>query len=441
MGFTSYDLVLSNPPFGIKWNPDLIDKEDERFNNLPALPPKDKADYAFIYHVLYTLNQNGVALVIDSPGILSRIKEEALIRKDLVEKNVIDSVILMPRELFYRTKTGVCILVLRKNKKDKNILFVDATSQFTIEKGNKELSDDNINQILRLVSYRETIDSLTYLATPAEIEANEYNLAVNTYVKINKTIQKEQPKKSIGFLRTETVIHSFLLKDFMKETSNINPFIENNNITEIISNANLVKLEDVTLSIKCGLNRRNGFSFNEKNPYYYISSKEICNGSIIIRDDTKKIDKEALEKIKRVTKLEQGDILFTLSEKEIKTAIINGEECDYGMGESIYIIKPNLDKINPKYLRYILESNYFISQVNENTANSKILKINITKFRELLIPDIPLELQNKIATELEKLEKTNTELIRTLNNEIALIQRKYQFFRNRIFEQNKTIDD
>ena len=122
-----FDIVLSNPPFRTKWDVDSVSSDDKRFSELPVLPPNDKADYAFILHSLYTLNENGVAAIVVSPGILNRGHEEKLIREYLVKKNLIDTIILLPNNLFYGTSINVCIMTLRKKKEDNNILFVDTT--------------------------------------------------------------------------------------------------------------------------------------------------------------------------------------------------------------------------------------------------------------------------------------------------------------------------
>ena len=120
-----FDIILSNPPFRTKWDSSSISSEDKRFNELSTLPPNDKADYAFILHSLYTLNENGVAAIVVSPGILNRGHEEKLIREYLVKKNLIDTIILLPNNLFYGTSINVCIMTLRKknNKKIYNNLM------------------------------------------------------------------------------------------------------------------------------------------------------------------------------------------------------------------------------------------------------------------------------------------------------------------------------
>lgn len=162
--------IIANPPFSVKWDqmPD-----DIRFNVAPALAPASKADWAFMLHILHMLDKDGVAVVMNFPGVLYRRNAEGKIRKWFVENNYIDKVVHIQGDKFEDTKIATCLIILKKNKINKDVLFIDSE-----------------NDMERLVTFEE-------------IEENDFNLSVNTY------IQKEEIKEEID------------IEEFSKETNEL----------------------------------------------------------------------------------------------------------------------------------------------------------------------------------------------------------------------------
>lgn len=119
-----FDCIVANPPFSVKWDPEEL-KNDGRFFCSPALPPPSKADWAFMLHILHHMSDNGVAVVLEFPGILYRGQREGKIRKWFVENNYIDRVVNIPGNTFEDTSIATCIVVLRKNKITTDVLFED----------------------------------------------------------------------------------------------------------------------------------------------------------------------------------------------------------------------------------------------------------------------------------------------------------------------------
>ena len=189
-----FDAIVSNPPYGIKWigkdNPILIN--DERFAPAGVLAPKNAADLAFTMHMLSWLSPKGTAAIVEFPGILFRSGAEQKIRQYMVDNNYIDSIIQLPSGLFFGTSIATCIIVLKKNKTDNSILFLDASNE-SVPNPNKmkngtntnRLSDGNIDNIINYLKERKSIDNISYLATYDEIKNNDYNLAINTYLASN----------------------------------------------------------------------------------------------------------------------------------------------------------------------------------------------------------------------------------------------------------------
>lgn len=187
-----FELIVSNPPYSIKWvgsdDPLLI--SDPRFSPAGVLAPKSKADLAFIMHSLSWLAPTGTAAIVCFPGIMYRGGAEKKIRQYLVDNNFVDCIIQLPSNLFFGTSIATCIMVMKKGKKDNNILFIDATKECIKVTNNNKLTETNIQNIIDIFTNREDKDYIAHLATYEEIKENEFNLSVSTYVEPEDTREK-----------------------------------------------------------------------------------------------------------------------------------------------------------------------------------------------------------------------------------------------------------
>ena len=187
-----FEVIVSNPPYSIKWAGDdnAVLINDPRFSPAGVLAPKSKADFAFIMHSLSWLATNGTAAIVCFPGILYRGGAEQKIRKYLIDNNFIDCIIQLPDNLFYGTSIATCVMVLKKSKKDNSTLFIDASKECVKVTNNNKLSDENIENILKLFTDRVDKEYVAKLVPNKEIEENEYNLSVSTYVEKEDTREK-----------------------------------------------------------------------------------------------------------------------------------------------------------------------------------------------------------------------------------------------------------
>lgn len=178
------DAVVSNPPYSQKWDP--IDKEhDPRFDSY-GLAPKSKADYAFLLHGLYHLKGDGIMTIVLPHGVLFRGGEESRIRKNLIDKNRIDAIIGLPENIFFGTGIPTIVIVLKKERDNTDILFLDASKGFE-KLGNKNtLRASDIKRMVDTVIKRKEIEKYSHLASIDEIKANEYNLNIPRYVDSSK---------------------------------------------------------------------------------------------------------------------------------------------------------------------------------------------------------------------------------------------------------------
>ena len=187
-----FELIVSNPPYSIKWagdeNPLLIN--DPRFAPAGVLAPKSKADLAFIMHSLSWLASNGTAAIVCFPGIMYRGGAEQKIRKYLVDNNYVDCIIQLPSNLFFGTSIATCIMVMKKNKADNKIMFIDATDECVKVTNNNKLTPENIDRIVNVFAKREEVGYFAHLVTYDEVSHNDYNLSVSTYVETEDTSEK-----------------------------------------------------------------------------------------------------------------------------------------------------------------------------------------------------------------------------------------------------------
>ena len=178
-----FDIVTANPPFSLdKWGHD--DAENDKFSRFRrGVPPKTKGDYAFILHMIETLKPGSGRMGVVVPhGVLFRGSKEGEIRQQLIDENLLDTVIGLPEKLFYGTGIPAAILVFKKFKSDENVLFIDASREFKSGKNQNQLSQENIQKIGDTYRNRETVDKYSYLATLEEIQENNYNLNIPRYV-------------------------------------------------------------------------------------------------------------------------------------------------------------------------------------------------------------------------------------------------------------------
>jgi type I restriction enzyme M protein len=204
-----FDAIVANPPYSLSWTP----KDDIRFGGL--LAPKAKADFAFVQHSIYHLSDDGVLAVLLPHGVLFRSGSEEKIRKHLIEENLIDAIIALPENLFANTGIGTCILVLKKNRQNTDILFIDGSNDFIKEKKTNQITDQHIEKIIDTYAGRKEIAKYSHVASLDEIMKNEYNLNLSRYV---STIEEEEEIDLVDTLKQINQIN----KDLKVLTSKVN---------------------------------------------------------------------------------------------------------------------------------------------------------------------------------------------------------------------------
>ncbi|WHY72642.1 type I restriction-modification system subunit M [Fictibacillus enclensis] len=202
----TFDSVLMNPPYSAKWSADDTFLDDSRFNRYGKLAPKSKADFAFLLHGFYHLKDTGTMAIVLPHGVLFRGAAEGIIRKKLLEDGSIDAVIGMPANLFFGASIPTTVIILKKNRATRDVLFIDASKEFIKGKNQNKLSKENIDKIVETYRNRESVEKFSHLASFDEIKENEFNLNIPRYV---DTFEEEEAVdiaaigSSIKDIRTE----------------------------------------------------------------------------------------------------------------------------------------------------------------------------------------------------------------------------------------------
>jgi len=228
-GDKTFEAIVANPPFSAKWSADSSFLDDPRFSNYGKLAPKSKADYAFVQHMIYHLDENGTMAIVLPHGVLFRGAAEGTIRKYLLkDKNYLDAVIGLPANIFYGTSIPTVILVFKKCRvENENIIFIDASKNFEKVKNQNFLREEDINKIITTYKNREEIEKYSHRASMEEIEENDFNLNIPRYV---DTFEEEEPidlnqvVKDIRKLKEEEIEIDKEIKEFCDELGIEAPF-------------------------------------------------------------------------------------------------------------------------------------------------------------------------------------------------------------------------
>ena len=239
-GLMKFQCVVANPPFSLdKWDsgflsaaqldasgkkPEKMKADLDKFNRFKwGVPPSSKGDYAFVLHMLASLDEAGGRMAVVLPhGVLFRGASEGKIRKEIIDYNRLDAVIGLPANLFYGTGIPACILVFKKNRDRRDVLFIDASGEGNFEKGKNQnkLRDCDIEKIVTTYKSRAVVEKYSYAATYEEIKANDYNLNIPRYVDTfeeEELIDIDEVKRNIAAIETELAEVQAKMAKYMEE--------------------------------------------------------------------------------------------------------------------------------------------------------------------------------------------------------------------------------
>lgn len=216
-----FDAIGANPPYSLKWEHSDKLKNDPRFSDVSKLAPKDKADFAFVQHIIYHLNDEGVAAVVLPHGVLFRGGAEGAIREHILKNNLVHAVIGLPENLFYGTSIPTVILVIKKDRaEDEGVLFVDASKEFAKGKNQNSLTQENIEKIVNTYKNRADVEKYAHLVSMDDVVDNDYNLNIPRYVDSNEDeeiIDLDQVQQEIAETRSEIDALSTTINDMIAQ--------------------------------------------------------------------------------------------------------------------------------------------------------------------------------------------------------------------------------
>ena len=287
------DAVVSNPPYSQNWNPQ--DKEaDSRYKNY-GLAPKAKADYAFLLHDLYHLKSDGIMTIVLPHGVLFRGGEEKEIRKNLIEKNNIDTIIGLPANIFFGTGIPTIIMVLKKQKDNTDIQIIDASKGFIKEGKNNKLRACDIKKIVDTVISRTNVEKYSKIVSREEIRENDYNLNIPRYV--DSSDEQESfdiyasmfggiPKEELDKYNNYFTVFPDLKNDLFKQVNDNYFELKKDDIYEYIKNH-----KDI-------INYKNNFKKAFEDFDDYLGKELIINSeNIKISSEENKISKEIFKRM------------------------------------------------------------------------------------------------------------------------------------------------
>lgn len=290
------DAVVSNPPYSQKWSPQ--NKENDPRYKAYGLAPRGKADYAFLLHDLYHLKHDGIMTIVLPHGVLFRGNTEGEIRKNLIEKDKIDTIIGLPANIFFGTGIPTIIILLKNNRKTNDVLFIDASKGFEkVGKSNK-LRDCDIRKITDTIKNRVSIEKYSRVVSKDEIRKNEYNLNIPRYVDSSELTEKHDLYATMfgGIPKSELVE----LNDYWDELKGLKDEIFTTNDGEYFN----LKSEDLSELIQ---NNKGTKEYIEKYRKVFEGLEETLNEDLIdgildveISEEKEKIIKDIFDRIAKV---------------------------------------------------------------------------------------------------------------------------------------------
>lgn len=412
-----FEVIVSNPPYSVKWAGDdnAVLINDPRFSPAGVLAPKSKADFAFIMHSLSWLATNGTASIVCFPGIFTRPGAEQKIRKYLIDNNFIDCIIKLPANLFFGTPIVTCIMVMKKSKKTNDVIFINASNEFSKITNNNKLEKSNIDNILKYYLDRKDVEYISKVVTREEIEKENYNLDVATYVEEEDT----RERININELNEKISLNNSLLDNSREEYEKVLKEI-NKKLAVAKEKMNYEKIEHVLLDKVCEINT--GSQLN-KTKLLSDGKYAVINGGINPSGYWDEYNTDANT--------------ITISQGGASAGYVNYMESPFWAGAHCYVVKLINEEVDYKFLYYFIKSKEFELQKCQQGAG--IPGLSRKSVYSLEFPLIKKEEQKEIVKLLDNYTELSQKIYECLNNELIMREKEYNFYRENLlsFEESK----
>lgn len=429
-----FDAIVSNPPYSRPWDGDsdatLIN--DPRFSPAGVLAPKGKSDFAFTMHTLSWLSAEGTAAIVEFPGVLYRSGAEQKIRKYLVSNNYVDTVVQLAANMFFGTPIATCLLILKKNKADNRVCFIDASNEFIHEGNKNKLSPENISKIYNTYMNKEEIAHFSHVVTIADIAEKDYNLSVSTYVEQKDTREKIDINELNARIAEIVSREELLRKDIDEIVAKVGRRCSMKGLYEMIKELCPDGVEFVKLGECC--NFVNGFAFKStkfKEKGDTIIRITNINGTGVDVNDVKYFDKSDYKANWQTFEIQKGDILIAMSGATTgKVGIYNNKTVAY-LNQRVGKIVPDKSKLVNRFLYHILLSKtQFLYMLAGGGAQPNLSSTKLMNVFEIPLP--PIEVQTEIVRILDKFTSLEAELEAELKAELDCRKRQYEYYRDKL---------
>lgn len=429
-----FDAIVSNPPYSRPWDGDsdatLIN--DPRFSPAGVLAPKGKSDFAFTMHTLSWLSAEGTAAIVEFPGVLYRSGAEQKIRKYLVSNNYVDTVVQLAANMFFGTPIATCLLILKKNKADNRVCFIDASNEFIHEGNKNKLSPENISKIYNTYMNKEEIAHFSHVVTIADIAEKDYNLSVSTYVEQKDTREKIDINELNARIAEIVSREELLRKDIDEIVAKVGRRCSMKGLDEMIKELCPDGVEFVKLGECC--NFVNGFAFKStkfKEKGDTIIRITNINGTGVDVNDVKYFDKSDYKANWQTFEIQKGDILIAMSGATTgKVGIYNNKTVAY-LNQRVGKIVPDKSKLVNRFLYHILLSKtQFLYMLAGGGAQPNLSSTKLMNVFEIPLP--PIEVQTEIVRILDKFTSLEAELEAELKAELDCRKRQYEYYRDKL---------
>ena len=429
-----FDAIVSNPPYSRPWDGDsdatLIN--DPRFSPAGVLAPKGKSDFAFTMHTLSWLSAEGTAAIVEFPGVLYRSGAEQKIRKYLVSNNYVDTVVQLAANMFFGTPIATCLLILKKNKADNRVCFIDASNEFIHEGNKNKLSPENISKIYNTYMNKEEIAHFSHVVTIADIAEKDYNLSVSTYVEQKDTREKIDINELNARIAEIVSREELLRKDIDEIVAKVGRRCSMKGLDEMIKELCPDGMEFVKLGECC--NFVNGFAFKStkfKEKGDTIIRITNINGTGVDVNDVKYFDKSDYKANWQTFEIHKGDILIAMSGATTgKVGIYNNKKVAY-LNQRVGKIVPDKSKLVNRFLYHILLSKtQFLYMLAGGGAQPNLSSTKLMNVFEIPLP--PIEVQTEIVRILDKFTSLEAELEAGLEAELDCRKRQYEYYRDKL---------
>ena len=444
------DAVTSNPPYSQKWDPK--DKgTDARYAEY-GLAPQGKADYAFLLHDLYHVKPDGIMTIVLPHGVLFRGNEEGEIRKKLIEKNKIDTIIGLPANIFFGTGIPTIIMVLKQKRENTDVLIIDASKGFVKEGKNNKLRSCDIKKITDAIKARKNIDKFCKVVSRDEIRKNDYNLNIPRYVDSSEKIESWDIYASMfgGIPNNEVedlkdYWNAFpSLKEQLFKSANENYFeLNTDNIKQVIKEN--IDVKEFSNSYK---NALNGFDTS-------LESELIEKCTVInMMQEKERITNDLFDRLKDISLIDKYEAYQMFDQKwneisndleVIQTEGFNAlKQVDPNM-----VIKKKNDKeteVQEGWLGHLLpfdlvQKNLFsikLDELNEKSAKVSELTAEMDEIIESLTEE-EKEIEDLFDSEKNKLDsKVAKKVVKDKGTDEETVQKLKQFLKNE--EDCKTLN-